>query len=161
MAIADHSCGTNHEPSENETLSADHSLTIERKRSGRYLDVGERMERQKRETHERVMRDWREDLDRFPGEGRCYFIGGEDGPIKIGSSRSPMRRLREIRRDFIEPMKLLATTNGGQERERYYHTLFAAHRVEGEWFERVPEIEAEIARLNEPAEPLGKKETSK
>lgn len=122
--------------------------TSPRPLSKRYLDVGERLERQKRETHERLMREWREDLDKHPGEGFCYFAGGGDGPIKIGFSKSPHRRVSEVRRERIEKTGLLAVVRGGQDRERYYHTLFATHRLHGEWFERCPEILEEIERLS-------------
>lgn len=129
------------------TMEPAASAANPKRRSGRYLDVGERLERQKREVHERKMREWREDLDKYPGDAFCYFAGGEEGLIKIGFSRSPWRRLRDIRRTCIEKISLLAVVGGGQERERYYHTLFAAHRRDGEWFERHPDILAEIERL--------------
>ena len=122
-------------------------------RANRYLDVEARLERQKRETRERLMREWREDIERYPPDGFCYFAGGEDGPIKIGYSRSPRRRLSEVRRGCVEKIALMAVANGGRCRERYYHTIFAAHRRDGEWFDRAPEILAEIERLSTPPSP--------
>lgn len=82
------------------------------------------------------------------GEGWCYFIGGEDGPVKIGFSRFVEGRLKDM--CFHSPIKLLilATVAGGRGQETAYHDKFAAHRLHGEWFERCPEIEAEIERLN-------------
>lgn len=77
-----------------------------------------------------------------------YFIASESGPIKIGIAVSPDKRLRGLQTGHHERLELLATCEGGQERERDYHKRFAAHRLHGEWFERVPEIELEIARLN-------------
>jgi hypothetical protein len=39
-------------------------------------------------------------------------------------------------------------TAGGLHVELEYHQRFRAHHLRGEWFERCPEIEAEIERLN-------------
>jgi hypothetical protein len=38
-------------------------------------------------------------------------------------------------------------------REKMYHRRFAHRRLHGEWFERCPEIEAEIERLNNRTTP--------
>jgi hypothetical protein len=86
--------------------------------------------------------------DEFDYEGVCYFIGGEGGPVKIGCTTDVDRRLRDLRQSSPVPLKLLASTHGGQSRETAYHFVFGAHRLHGEWFERTPELEAEIARLN-------------
>ena len=42
-----------------------------------------------------------------------------------------------------------AVTTGGLWAERDYHKRFAQWWMRGEWFERCPEIEAEIARLSQ------------
>lgn len=78
---------------------------------------------------------------------RCYFIGGDEGLIKIGYSYSPEERLKALQLGSPIELRILATAPGGAARERAYHDQFAAMRVRGEWFERAPEIEAEIARL--------------
>jgi hypothetical protein len=77
-----------------------------------------------------------------------YFIGAASGPIKIGIAVSPENRLRGLQTSHHEKLILLATCDGGAKQERAYHGRFAAKRLSGEWFERCPEIEAEIARLN-------------
>jgi hypothetical protein len=79
-----------------------------------------------------------------------YFIGSELGQVKIGMARVPERRLRELQTSHPAKLTILATCEGGHEREQGYHRKFAAHRLHGEWFERCPEIEAEIARLTTP-----------
>lgn len=78
---------------------------------------------------------------------KIYFIGGDVGHIKIGVSRSPHSRLAGIQTGSPIPLRILATVTGGFDEERAYHARFAAHRVQGEWFERHPDILAEIERL--------------
>lgn len=77
-----------------------------------------------------------------------YFIGAEDGPVKIGRAFVPEQRLKEIQCGYPYPLKVLATIKGGRGLERAYHERFAAHRLNGEWFERHPDILAEIERLS-------------
>jgi hypothetical protein len=82
----------------------------------------------------------------------CYFIGGEEGPVKIGFSVKPASRLRHIQSSSPSELKILATTTGGPDQEKLYHQLFAAARLHGEWFQRTPEIMAEIERMNREPE---------
>jgi hypothetical protein len=85
-----------------------------------------------------------------PPEGHIvYFVGGKTGPVKIGFTQQPMReRLKCIQNGSPIKLHVLATLNCTRINERLYHKRFAAFRLHGEWFERCPEIEAEIARLN-------------
>jgi hypothetical protein len=84
--------------------------------------------------------------------GLCYFIGNVE-VVKIGFSADVYRRLPEIMtRAALFDLDVLATARGHRYREAYYHQQFDAHRLGGEWFARVPEIEAEIARLQSLAE---------
>jgi hypothetical protein len=78
---------------------------------------------------------------------RVYFIGGDEGPIKIGRSCDPEARCREMNVGAPIDYRVLATTQGGSAMERAYHLRFEYARLRGEWFERRPEIEAEIQRL--------------
>jgi hypothetical protein len=79
---------------------------------------------------------------------RCYFIGGDEGPVKIGYSIDVPKRLRTLQLSSPVTLKVLAETSGGVIREAAYHGQFSEIRLWGEWFERAPELEAEIARLN-------------
>jgi len=81
---------------------------------------------------------------------RIYFIGADDGPIKIGISASPKSRLTALQTASPFRLRLLAIRVGDVLTERDYHRRFAAHRLHGEWFERAPELLAEIERLNIP-----------
>ncbi len=79
-----------------------------------------------------------------------YFIGASSGPIKIGISVHPRVRLASLQTSHHDKLSILATCDGGAARERSYHALFAARRLHGEWFERAPEILAEIERISSP-----------
>lgn len=78
-----------------------------------------------------------------------YFIGSESGPIKIGVSVDPAKRLKGLQTGYPEKLSLLAVIRGQAYREPEYHDRFAAHRLHGEWFSPAPEILAEITRLQE------------
>lgn len=82
-------------------------------------------------------------------KGKCYFIGGEVGYIKIGYSIDPIARLRSIQASSPIKLSILALASGGPFRESAYHQQFYEFRQHGEWFERCPEILAEITRLSE------------
>lgn len=76
-----------------------------------------------------------------------YFIGGDAGAVKIGSASSPVERLASLQCGSPIPLRILAVAAGGYAVEREYHRRFESARSHGEWFQRTPEIEAEIARL--------------
>jgi hypothetical protein len=81
-----------------------------------------------------------------------YFIEAETGQIKIGIARDVDVRLAGLRTMSPVGLKLLVVVPGGHALERSYHVRFAAHRLHGEWFERHPDILAEIARLTLPGD---------
>lgn len=88
-------------------------------------------------------------LGREPEDGRSvYFVGWENGPIKIGVAINVATRLRFLQIGCPYDVQLWATASGGRRTEKDYHRRFAVHRLRGEWFERCPEIEEEIARLS-------------
>jgi hypothetical protein len=84
--------------------------------------------------------------------GVTYFIGGDVGAIKIGRSINVEVRLKDIQACSPIPVRVLASRQGVA-REKMYHRRFAHRRLHGEWFERCPEIEAEIERLNNRTTP--------
>ncbi len=77
-----------------------------------------------------------------------YFIGAADGPVKIGVSHNVSKRLATLQTAHPVQLFVLATAGGGIAAERHYHAWFAGHLLRGEWFERSPELVAEIDRLN-------------
>lgn len=88
--------------------------------------------------------------EKKPAKALVYFIAAQSGPIKIGMAANPKARLAGLQTSHHERLELLATCRGGANQERLYHYQFKEHRLKGEWFKRVPEIEAEIARLATP-----------
>lgn len=86
------------------------------------------------------------------GDGSfAYFAAEPGGHVKIGWTKNPRRRIRQLRSDTKLNLQLLATRVGGRRREFAYHMQFKASRLHGEWFERTPELLAEIDRLNTPS----------
>jgi hypothetical protein len=83
-------------------------------------------------------------------ESQCslYFIGAEEGPVKIGYARDLWARFRGIQNSCPIELKVLAACVGGRMMEREYHRRFAEHRLHGEWFERVPALAEEIDLIN-------------
>lgn len=77
-----------------------------------------------------------------------YFIGADAGLIKIGSSANPGARLKELQTGHPERLSVMATVVGGVDLEREYHRRFFVHHSRGEWFERHPDILAEIERIS-------------
>jgi hypothetical protein len=73
------------------------------------------------------------------------YFAENDGRIKIGISRDPVRRARELN------ARLLVTEPGGRTREAQLHLLFAHHRIAGEWFRPAPDLLAYIEAISEEA----------
>ncbi len=83
---------------------------------------------------------------------RVYFIGThlERGKlVKVGYSRDPQMRLRDLQTAHGERLQIFATVPGGKALEAKYHTRWRARRREGEWFTIGDPILAEITRLSE------------
>ncbi|WP_370309336.1 GIY-YIG nuclease family protein [Sphingobium abikonense] len=78
----------------------------------------------------------------------CYFIGGTEGPIKIGKSLNPNERLKQIQMCSPIKLRILAIAPGGGARERAYHCQFGDHWSHGEWYDRHPALLNEIAAIN-------------
>lgn len=87
----------------------------------------------------------------YKGPSKCYFIGGDKGPVKIGHSIAPEVRCAGFQCGSPVELKVLAVRQGGPVREVAYHAEFAEHRLHGEWFKRTPAIRREIKRLQHAA----------
>lgn len=81
--------------------------------------------------------------------GIIYFIGPDEGMVKIGFTNDLQTRLKRLQCGSPVPLKVLASISGQpQTLEREYHTRFASARQHGEWFLRTIAVNAEIERLN-------------
>lgn len=66
--------------------------------------------------------------------------------VKIGFSRNPWSRVREIARS-VEGTTLAAYERGTYAREKYRHRQFEEFNIHGEWFELSPEVELLIEKI--------------
>jgi hypothetical protein len=84
-----------------------------------------------------------------------YFMRpvGLCGPIKIGCSAIPFKRLQNISRWSPVPLEIIASCAGTHADERHLHKMFKAHRFHHEWFHANPELDRLIERIEE-GEPL-------
>jgi len=83
-----------------------------------------------------------------PSDARwTYFIGEAGGAIKIGAAKCVRTRLKTLQAHNPKQLEVLAMVRGGEVLESAYHSLFAAHRINNEWFVPAPAIMAEIRCL--------------
>ena len=64
-----------------------------------------------------------------------YFIRlGSNGPIKIGFTRDPGQRLRQLQTSTPEQLIMVECVRGTRDLERGLHDVFSDMRLSGEWF---------------------------
>ena len=70
-----------------------------------------------------------------------YFIQNESGDaVKIGISKSPEQRLRNLQTAHHQKLKIVAIVEGNREEE--FHARFKKSKLRGEWFKVDPEMAA-------------------
>jgi hypothetical protein len=75
-----------------------------------------------------------------------YFIQvGDDGPVKVGWSADPSKRLAQLQTSHPDKLYIRGVTIGSAFTERDIHARLAAHRLNGEWFQPHSDVFAEIA----------------
>ncbi len=80
-----------------------------------------------------------------------YFIQARHGgPIKIGSTTDLYARLRALQTSAAGELRIIATCDGDQVREREIHTFLDRFRVRGEWFADCIEVEQFIDAFGTP-----------
>lgn len=80
---------------------------------------------------------------RRPTVGFCYLIEDFNRRlVKIGWSRDPKRRLKNLIAASDHRMRLVGIQLGGRLREAILHRRFAAQRVRREWFAPCPSMYA-------------------
>lgn len=66
--------------------------------------------------------------------GYVYFVQSAAGPIKIGYSKDPQERIKDIATHNPERLFLLACTPGSLTDERRIHKVAKPYRIRGEWY---------------------------
>lgn len=70
---------------------------------------------------------------------RTYFIQAVDGgPIKIGVSVDPRKRLKSLQTSSHQELRIIGTLKGNREPE--LHEKFSELRLKGEWFRDDPKL---------------------
>lgn len=72
-----------------------------------------------------------------------YVIGTESGPVKVGISANPKRRLETLKTSNPAPLELFATCQRDDRRaattlEEDMHHCMHGRRLRGEWFDATP-----------------------
>lgn len=76
-----------------------------------------------------------------------YFIqAGEGGPVKIGFARNIADRMKKIKSDNHEELRLVAAFVGDVADEISIHAMFSMHRLRGEWFR--PDVIAGLGEVS-------------
>jgi len=82
-------------------------------------------------------------------KGYIYFIQRiTGGPIKIGYSNNPQKRLATFQTSHHERLVILGCVHGDIPYERHLHRQFAGYRIrsDGEWFQDCREIRMFISQ---------------
>lgn len=72
-------------------------------------------------------------------DGQC------NGPVKVGYSMSPNKRLKSLQTGNPKPLTLVfsfvtPTLGHAKDAEDTFHTVCKGHRLSGEWFDLTPKI---------------------
>ncbi|APL94105.1 hypothetical protein AI27_06475 [Sphingomonas sp. BHC-A] len=70
-----------------------------------------------------------------------YFLQhGASGPVKVGYSKRPEKRIATIATSCPDPIVVLAVIDGSHALEQRIHRAFRAHRYRGEWLRPTDEV---------------------
>jgi hypothetical protein len=91
------------------------------------------------------LRRVRPDVYSSGSTGFAYFVrAGDDGPVKIGWSVHPKKRLAELQVGNPYPLEIVGMIPGNRGLEGDLHHIFAEWRLTGEWFEAEADGLAEL-----------------
>lgn len=88
-------------------------------------------------------------LVRDAAGGWVYFIRAGDA-VKIGHSRDPQKRLKQLSTGSAEPLELWHRLPGDKQVERDLHKQFADERLNGEWFRVSDRIQEYVEAARHP-----------
>lgn len=92
--------------------------------------------------------------NKYPGF--VYFVQGEfGGGIKIGFSKTPESRLKQLQTSYPDTLKILVLVPGNNKDEKTYHKKFEHIKLNGEWFKPDKELLDEIENLKTKYEQAG------
>lgn len=74
---------------------------------------------------------------------------GEDGPIKLGCSKHPRKRMQELQVGNPNRLHLILQRKGDRLDEKRLHHMLSVHHLSGEWFEYCFPVRTIIEELNE------------
>jgi len=81
-------------------------------------------------------------------KGYIYFVQGEfGGGIKIGYSKAPESRLKQLQTSYPDTLKILVLVPGSNKLEKDYHKEFENIKLNGEWFKPEKELLDVIEKL--------------
>ena len=88
-------------------------------------------------------------MSHFEQPSYVYFVKpvGMDGPIKIGCTSTPEKRLTSLTVWSPFPLEIIGTIPGGYKDEMYLHSCFAKSHSHREWFHSSPELRKAIALI--------------
>jgi len=85
-----------------------------------------------------------------PGSNYVYYVATTDSDVvKVGISRNPWSRVRDLQTGSAEQFTLLATLKTDARSEFAIHDFFKATRVKGEWFSRSPALNSLIQKTKD------------
>lgn len=69
-----------------------------------------------------------------------YAVQSSTGPVKFGIAEQLRERFAALCHGSPVPLKCLGWFKGGRDEERIIHSIFAADRLHGEWFQPTPPV---------------------
>jgi hypothetical protein len=81
-------------------------------------------------------------------EASVYFAQKSDGLIKIGFANDVDARMKQISAMAGSELTVLATTDGGERKEKSLHKRFQSAKCHGEWFHPTSEVLSFVDELN-------------
>lgn len=82
---------------------------------------------------------------------RVYFVRpiGMEGPVKIGCTSEPVKRLKQLMLMSPFPLEIVAMFPGDESDEAAMQGMFAGQRLHGEWFAASDRLTALIASIQQ------------
>jgi hypothetical protein len=84
-----------------------------------------------------------------PADGKTWIYFAQTAAhVKIGHSKHPVRRIRDLQVSHPTDVRLVAVIEGNEALERELHERFKKVRRMGEWFSWTPELRAYVESIS-------------